>query len=276
LNDLAVLASETHEQAIADFRVAELYTFKFIMKIKKIREERLYKELGFQSFDSYCEAAWKQKRDYMDQRIQIAESFGEADFADTYRQLGHSKSLIFARMEPETRQQIESTVNVSEAPVREIKQLEKQLKETESERVRLENESVHYRQLLNQERSKPQQVRQVQVEVLPSDYQDLKTQAIAGQKLNTENVRLQRQLQQMKEDTTRENETALNCKKLKESLKNLLSIINQEHYNAKFYFDQVAGSLQTFQIVQDFQQEFNEMITAVLLDWKDRTDLNPI
>lgn len=277
MTELAVVASETHEMAIAYFKVAEQYGYKFIMEVKKIRDERLYKELGFTSFDTYCESAWKTVRRSMDERIQIADSFGnQQDFESTYSHLGHSKSLMLARMEPEVRQQIESTINVTETPVKEIKELEKQLKQTESERLRLENLNICQQQELNKERSKPTQIITKEVQVMPNDYQDLKQQAANGQKLNTENVQLQRIIQQMKEDTTKADEAALAAKKLRESFKNLLSIVNQENYNAKFYFDQIAGTTQTFQIVQSFQQEFNEMINTVLLDWKDRTQLKAI
>lgn len=277
MTELAVVASETHEKAIAYFKVAEQYGYKFIMEVKKIRDERLYKELGFTSFDTYCESAWKTVRRSMDERIQIADSFGnQQDFESTYSHLGHSKSLMLARMEPEIRQQIESTVNVDETTVKQLSKLEKDLKQTESERVRLENESIYYQKLLNQERSKPSQVVTKEVQIMPSDYQDLKQQAANGQKLNTENVQLQRTIQQMKEESTKTDEVALAAKKLRESFKNLLSSVNQENYNAKFYFDQIAGTTQSFQIVQAFQQEFNEIINTVLLDWKDRTQLKAI
>ncbi|BFH10839.1 hypothetical protein WDD9_003668 [Paenibacillus melissococcoides] len=129
MNSLCVLANELHEQAVADFKVSERFAYSFIMKVKRIRDERLYKELGYSSFDNYCETAWKTKRDFMDQRIQIAESFGETHFADTYRQLGHSKSLLLARMEPDLRQKVESKVDVSEATVRQLKEVQKRIEE---------------------------------------------------------------------------------------------------------------------------------------------------
>lgn len=169
--------------------------------------------------------------------------------------------------------EVKKPIDMSQA---EIEKYKKQLKETESARVRLENESIYYQKLLNQERSKPSQVVTKEVQVIPSDYQDLKQQAAVGQKLNIENIQLQRTIQQMKEDTTRADETAQNCKKLKESFKNLMSAVNQEHYNAKFFYDQIAGTQQTYQIVQAFQQEFTELINTVLLDWKDRTQLKAI
>lgn len=166
MNELAVIASETHEKAIAYFKVTEQYCYKFIMEVKKIRDERLYKEIGFTSFEAYCESAWQTKRDFMDERIKIAMEFGE-DFDGTYRQLGHSKSLTLARMEPEIKQQIESTIDVNEATVKQLNQLEKQLKEVERERLRLENNNIYQQQELNKERSKPSTVVTKEVQVTP-------------------------------------------------------------------------------------------------------------
>lgn len=145
MTQLDVLASELHEQAVADFKVSERFAYSFIMKVKRIRDERLYKELGFQSFEDYCENAWKIKRDFMDQRIQIADSFGETNFADTYRQLGHSKSLLLARMEPEIRQQVESQVDVNEATVKQLKEAERRAQEAENELTRAINEAAQWK-----------------------------------------------------------------------------------------------------------------------------------
>lgn len=130
MTQLNVLAHEVHERAVANYKVAERFLYAFIMDVKQIRDERLYKDLGITSFEAYCEQSWNVKRDYMDERIQIADSFGTS-FDGTYRQLGHSKSLLLARMEPEIRKQIEETVNVDETAVRKLKEIEKALQESE-------------------------------------------------------------------------------------------------------------------------------------------------
>lgn len=174
MTQLSVLANEIHEQAVADFKVSERFAYSFIMKVKRIRDERLYKELGFESFDNYCIESWSIKRDFMDQRIQIADSFGEPNFADTYRQLGHSKSLLLARMEPEIRQQIESTINVDEATVKKLKEAEKSLQESERRAAQLEsaalsaqNSANHFEKLFNSMKNQPPVIRTQTLEVVP-------------------------------------------------------------------------------------------------------------
>ncbi|MGG1663073.1 hypothetical protein [Brevibacillus sp. NRS-1366] len=137
-----VQAKETHEKAIGYFRVAEQYGYKFIMEVKKIRDERYYKQLGYSRFDDYCEMVWKVRRDFMDQRIQIATTFSnEEEFADLSRQLGHKKSLLLARTEEQIRNKIlteQSLVpstgeqkTVEEMTVKELQEVEKALKEAQ-------------------------------------------------------------------------------------------------------------------------------------------------
>jgi len=160
MNELSieVAAKECHEKAVSYFRVAEHYGYKFIMEIKEIRDKQYYKALGFSSFEAYCESAWKTKRDFMDERILIAESFGnEREFDGTYRQLGHSKSLLLARMEPEVRRQVESTINVNEATVRELKEAQRRVQEAERRAHEAEQRATDLYARLEAEMNKPPQ-----------------------------------------------------------------------------------------------------------------------
>lgn len=60
--------------------------------------------------------------------------------------------------------EIKKPIDMSQA---EIDKYKKQLKETESERIRLENLTIYQQQELNKERSKPQQVTVKEVQVIP-------------------------------------------------------------------------------------------------------------
>lgn len=166
MSQLSVLANEIHEQAIADFKVSERFAYGFIMKVKRIRDERLYKELGHGSFETYCETAWNVKRGYMDDRILLADSFGQ-NFDRTYGQLGHSKSLLLARMEPEIRQKIESSNDVNELTVTQLKLAERQAKEAEERAVKAEQDARHWQSVARSAQNQPPRVETKMVEVVP-------------------------------------------------------------------------------------------------------------
>jgi len=168
MTELAVIANETHQKAVAYFKVAEQYLYKFLMEVKEIRDKQYYKALGFSSFDDYCEKAWNTGRRYMDERIQIAVAFGnEWDFESTYSQLGHSKSLFLARLEPERRQELLTqpqqlpngeTKTIDEMSVRQLKELEKKRDEAERRAQEAESKARHYETLWNQAKNQPPKV----------------------------------------------------------------------------------------------------------------------
>src|SRR5690625_2190191 len=107
VNELSkeIKARETHERAISNFNVAEQFTYKFIMDIKEMRDNRYYKEIGYQNFDDYCNHAWGVDRRFISERISMAEKFTEDEFVGYNRQLGHRKTLLLARMDEPQREQ---------------------------------------------------------------------------------------------------------------------------------------------------------------------------
>ncbi|NYV67628.1 hypothetical protein HYI36_20325 [Bacillus sp. Gen3] len=103
-----VIARETHERAVGYFKIAETYTYKFIMEVKEIRDSRLYKALGYSDFDIYCKEAWGVDRKYVSERIKIADSFGE-ELSVMTDKVGHRKSLLLARFPESEREKIISS-----------------------------------------------------------------------------------------------------------------------------------------------------------------------
>ena len=102
---LNLRANEIHENAQFWHNKAEHNLYRFFLEIKKIRDERLFSELGFSDFDEYCQSAWNLKRRVVDERIQIANSFSEEDFKRYSARLGHKKTLLLTTMNEEQRDQ---------------------------------------------------------------------------------------------------------------------------------------------------------------------------
>lgn len=107
MNELSteVKARETHEKAVGYFKVSEQYGYKFIMEVKKIRDDRYYKELGFSTFEDYCQNAWGFSRRWVDTKIQSASHLNESDFENYSSRFGVKKTFLLATMEDEQREQ---------------------------------------------------------------------------------------------------------------------------------------------------------------------------
>jgi len=174
-----VRAKEIHAKARSYYDVAEQYAYKFLMELKTLRDERLFRELGYSSFEKYCDGEWGVTRQLMNQRIQLADEFGEK-VENQVSTFGHSKSLLLARMDPEVRADVmENGVPTEtgrkpaeEATRAEIEAYQRSLKEKEAEIERLEIENEQ----LAKQADKPPEIRTEYIEVdnTPHDYETTK------------------------------------------------------------------------------------------------------
>ena len=199
---LNLRANEIHENAQFWHNKAEHNLYRFFLEIKKIRDERLFSELGFSDFDEYCQSAWNLKRRVVDERIQIANSFSEEDFKRYSARLGHKKTLLLTTMNEEQRDQslnegvptergykpydkatqkeIAEYKRNSEEMERKAKEYEKQLKQRDEEKSQLESqleqaqrsESIARKQLEDEQDKEPEVIeREVVKEVVPDEVQ---------------------------------------------------------------------------------------------------------
>ena len=65
------------------YKISEQYGYKFLMEVKTIRDEKLYKELGFKTFEEYTLQAFNYSRETISKRIKSAEVFGEENIEVT-------------------------------------------------------------------------------------------------------------------------------------------------------------------------------------------------
>lgn len=195
MSDLSVevKAKEIHEKATSYYNVSQEYGYKFLMEVKKIRDERLFEHLGFSTFVSYCLSSWGYEHDYMNERIRMADEFKE-EYDGYSRSLGHKKTLLLARMpEPQREQALENGVpteqgykSYDEATQKEIadykrnaeemerkaKEYEKQLKQRDELIASREQENEILQSKLEDAENKEPEVIERYSE--PDDYEDLK------------------------------------------------------------------------------------------------------
>lgn len=198
---LEVKAQEIHENAQFWHNRAEHNLYKFFLEVKKIRDNRYYKELGYSNFEDYCLNSWNIKRGTMDERIQIAETFSESDFNRYSGQLGHKKTLLLTTMsEPQreqtlnegvpteqgyksydkaTQKEIAAYKRNSEEMEHKAKEYEQQLKQRDEQNAQLQSqveqaqrsESIARRQLEDAENREPEVIEKY---TEPDDYQSIK------------------------------------------------------------------------------------------------------
>lgn len=148
---LEVKAQEIHENAQFWHNRAEHNLYKFFLEVKKIRDNRYYKELGYSNFEDYCLNSWNIKRGTMDERIQIAETFSESDFNRYSGQLGHKKTLLLTTMsEPQREQTLNEGVPTEQGYKSYEKATQKEIAAYKRSSEEMERKAKEYEQKLKQ------------------------------------------------------------------------------------------------------------------------------
>ena len=130
-----VFARETHEKAKSYYNVSEQYAYKFLMEVKKIRDEKLFLELGCENFAEYTENYFGYSRNTINDRIQTADSWGE-DYNRALGLYGKHKTRQLGLLPTKERENlIENGVptetgvkTIDEVTTREIEEYKRQLK----------------------------------------------------------------------------------------------------------------------------------------------------
>lgn len=106
--------------------------------IKQMRDTRLYKQLGYSSFEGYTEKELGMKKVQAYSYIAIAEKLTE-DFVQSTERIGVQKLYLLATASEETRAEIVQNTNLTETTVRELKAqiaaLQSQNADTEKARI---------------------------------------------------------------------------------------------------------------------------------------------
>ena len=188
MNELSteVKANEVHERAVGFYKISEQYGYKFLMEVKTIRDEKLYKELGFENFEDYTRKVFGYTSETIRQRIKAAEVFGE-DETNARWDLGTRKLNTLATFpESERNKVLEHGIEIDggnktieEATTREIEKYKKQLKQRDEQNAQLQSqieqaqrsEEIAKKQLEDAESKEPEVIEKY---MEPEDYQSIK------------------------------------------------------------------------------------------------------
>lgn len=178
---LEVKAQEIHERAIGFYKISEQYGYKFLMEVKTIRDEKLFKELGFENFEEYTQSSFGFSKRTINERLQDAESFGE-DYERALASFGKHKTHQLATFPKEQRNHViehgidtpDGNKSLEEVTTRELEDYKKRNKSLEQQNAQLQSqveqaqrsEEIARKQLEDEHNREPEIKREVK-EVIP-------------------------------------------------------------------------------------------------------------
>ena len=208
------IAQETHAKAIGYYKQSEQFGYKFLMELKKIRDDRLFNELGFNDFEQYTIENFGYSKRSINESIQSALSWGE-DYKRISARFGKYKTLQLAQLPEDERNEVlksgvetsEGNKSVDDATVKEIKELNRKLKQSEEANKTLDgllSEKADTISALEQQvknKPKPEVVEKtVTKEVKPDDYDELKRQASVADDLKKQREQSQSQINKLQKE----------------------------------------------------------------------------
>lgn len=262
MNELSteVKAKEIHENAQFWHNRAEHNLYRFFLEVKKIRDNRYYKELGYSSFEDYSLDAWNIGRKTMDDRIKIANTFSEDDFENYSSQFGYKKTLLLTSMEePQrektltegipteqgyktydeaTQKEIADYKRNAEEMERKAKEYEKQLKQRDELIASREQENEILQSKLEDAENKEPEIIERYSE--PDDYQEVKKQLEQSER---EQEELKEQLRKWHLTDKERQEKSRKYDELNEAIKEMDSKLSEGQLrfkNRKFVNDLVT------------------------------------
>lgn len=146
--ETTVIVSEEYTKAvtltrhiIANAQAMQQSLYEVCKGLKEMRDGKLYKELGYQNFEDYCENEVGFTRRQTYNYISIAENLS-SDFVKSISQIGSTKLALLAKLDEADREELTQRVNPQETSVKELKAEIQKLK-TEKEQLETAKRSKH-------------------------------------------------------------------------------------------------------------------------------------
>lgn len=116
----AQYAYNVHAQIVLGAQMVENGLYQMAKGFKIMRDDKLYKELGYKSFEEYCEKGTGMTRRNVYHYISIIEKLPE-DFVKSTSQIGSEKLRILAMLTDEKRAELTNNVDIETVTVKELK-----------------------------------------------------------------------------------------------------------------------------------------------------------
>lgn len=98
-------------------QIAQQNLYEVCKGLKEMHDNKLFKELGYSSFESYCEEEVGIKRHQAQKYLAVSNM----ENGDTYQHLGVSKLALLAKLDEPQREELQQTTDLESTSVRELK-----------------------------------------------------------------------------------------------------------------------------------------------------------
>lgn len=109
-------------------QMAQQNLYEVCRGLKEMRDNKLYKELGYSSFEDYCESEVGVSRFMAYKYVSVAEMKN----VESIQQIGVTKLALLAKLDEPQREEIQQTTDLESVSVRELKE---KIKELEKDKV---------------------------------------------------------------------------------------------------------------------------------------------
>lgn len=121
-------AVELNQKIIVSAELAQKNLWDMCISLKSMRDDKLYKELGYSNFENYCENAVGIKRRQAYKYISISEKVS-SNFVHSSGQIGVQKLSLLATISEQEQQKVAERVDLKDTTVKELKAEIDRLKE---------------------------------------------------------------------------------------------------------------------------------------------------
>ena len=146
ITDSYIKAVNINRSIIANAQAAQMSLYEVCKGLKEMRDGKLYKELGYQNFEEYCEKETGFKRRQVYKLINVVEKLPE-NFVHPGAQIGVEKLYLLSTLSEEERVEIAENTDLETVSKRE---LEEKVKEIKSLSEKLDEQNYEHESLISQ------------------------------------------------------------------------------------------------------------------------------
>lgn len=154
-------AVETHQRIITSANLAQQNLWDMCQGLKKMRDNKLYKELGYPNFEDYCENEVGMKRSNAYNYISIVEKINPEN-VQTFGQISKSKLMLLATISEPEQAEIAKTVDLESITVKELKakieSLKADVEQAEAHTGKLESQLAEANEQIEELENRPVEV----------------------------------------------------------------------------------------------------------------------